>query len=98
MCVRPVYPAEDTTVQIALVGCGGRGAGAAANALAVKNGPIKLVAMADGFSEKLSQSHNRLQSEFGALMSVPEDRRFVSFDGYRKAMDCLKPGDVVLLT
>src|SRR2546425_12007845 len=31
-------------------------------------------------------------------MAVPEDRKFVSFDGYRKAMDCLKAGDIVLLT
>ena len=44
-----VHAAEDNTIQVALVGCGGRGTGAAANALSVKNGPIKLVAMADVF-------------------------------------------------
>ena len=31
-------------------------------------------------------------------MDVPEDRKFIGFDGYKKAMDCLKPGDVVILT
>src|SRR5437870_667972 len=52
MIVPHVHAADNSTIQIALVGCGGRGTGAAANALSVKNGPIKLVAMADVFSEK----------------------------------------------
>ena len=42
-----VHAAENNTIQVALVGCGGRGTGAAINALSVKNGPTKLVAMAD---------------------------------------------------
>ena len=44
-----VHASENNTIQVALVGCGGRGTGAAANALSTKNGPIKLVAMADIF-------------------------------------------------
>ena len=48
-----VHAAEDNTIQVALVGCGGRGTGAAVDALATKNGPIKLVAMADVFEDKL---------------------------------------------
>ncbi len=44
-----VHAAENNTIQVALVGCGGRGTGAATNALRVNNGPIKLVAMADVF-------------------------------------------------
>src|SRR3970040_1157907 len=51
-----VYAGEDNTIRIALVGCGGRGTGAAANALSVQNGPIKLVAMADVFGDRLSSS------------------------------------------
>jgi predicted dehydrogenase len=98
MVVPHVHAAEDSTVQIALVGCGGRGTGAAENALSVKNGPIKLVAMADVFTDRLRQSHNSLERQFGRQMSVPDDHKFVSFDGYKKAMDCLKPGDVVVLT
>ena len=43
----PVHAAGSDLIQIALVGCGGRGGGAAANALSVKRGPVKLVAMAD---------------------------------------------------
>ncbi|MFO0901486.1 MAG: Gfo/Idh/MocA family oxidoreductase [Pirellulales bacterium] len=91
-----VHAAGDDTIQVALVGCGGRGTGAATNALSVKNGPIKLVAMADVFDSRLKISHQSLQQHFGDRVDVPEDRRFVGFDGYKKALDCLKPGDVAI--
>lgn len=92
-----VHAAEDNTIQVALVGCGGRGTGAATNALRVENGPIKLVAMADVFPNKLSSSFQQLTKDTNEKMDVPEDRRFIGFDGYKKAMDVLKPGDVVIL-
>lgn len=92
-----VHAAESNTIQIALVGCGGRGTGAALNALAVTNGPTKLVAMADVVADKLNRSYDRLKTEMGAQVDVPNDRRFLSFDGYKSAMDALKPGDVVIL-
>ena len=79
------------------MGCGGRGTGAAENALGVKNGPIKLVAMADVFPRSSRDSHGRLRQKFAAQMDVPQDRQFIGFDGYRKALDCLKPGDVAIL-
>ena len=92
-----VHAAGDDTIQVALVGCGGRGTGAAANALSVKNGPIKLVAMADAFEDRLKVSHKSLSTSFGdKVVDVPEERRFVGFDAYRQAIDCLKPGDVVI--
>ncbi len=59
---RPGYTAEDNTIRVALVGCGGRGTGAAANALATRSGPIKLVAMADVFGERLDGSYEALKS------------------------------------
>src|SRR5689334_11808456 len=92
-----VHAAENNTIQLALVGCGGRGTGAAENALGVKNGPIRLVAMADVFPSKLADSHGRLRQKFSAQMDVPQDRQFIGFDGYRKALDCLKPGDVAIM-
>ena len=49
-----VHAAENNTIQVALIGCGGRGTGAAADALSAKNGPIKLVAMADVFEDRLT--------------------------------------------
>lgn len=85
-------------IQVALVGCGGRGSGAAVNALATKGGPIKLVAMADAFGDRLASSHENLSKAVGKQMDVPQERRFVGFDAYKQAMDCLKPGDVVILT
>jgi predicted dehydrogenase len=91
-----VHAAQDSTVQIALVGCGGRGTGAAQNALKVQNGPIKLVAMADVFENRLKTSHDSLKKAFDKDMDVPPDRQFVSFDGYKSAIDCLRPGDVAI--
>src|SRR5262245_64347730 len=91
-----VHAAGGDTIQVALVGCGGRGTGAAENALATKSGPTKLVAMADVFPAKMATSYKNL-SRFAKQMEVPQDRQFIGFDAYQKAMDCLKPGDVVIL-
>ena len=46
----------------------------------------------------MSTSFNNLQKKFSAQMEVPDERKFLGFDAYQKAMDCLKPGDIVLLT
>ncbi len=93
-----VHAAESNTIQIALVGCGGRGTGAAADALSTQSGPIKLVAMADVFPQRLAASHTNIEKLFPKQVDVPQDRRFIGFDAYKKAIDCLRPGDVVLLT
>lgn len=93
-----VHAAESHTIQVALVGCGGRGTGAAVNALSTKSGPIKLVAMADVFADRLGSSQRTLAKGLEKQVDVPEERRFIGFDAYQKAMDCLKPGDVVILT
>jgi|ERR1043166_4527744 predicted dehydrogenase len=93
-----VHAAGSSTVQVALVGCGGRGGGAASNALSTKSGPITLAAMADVFDHRLNTAYNNLKKQHGDAVDVPEDRRFIGFDGYKKAMDALKPGDVVILT
>ena len=98
LAVPSVHAAEDNTIQLALIGCGGRGTGAVANALSVKRGPTKLVAMADVFENRLQGSLKNLKKRFADRVDVPEDRRFIGFDGYRKAMDCLKPGDVAIFT
>lgn len=95
-----VHAAGSDLIQVALVGCGGRGTGAASQALSTTSGPIKLVAMADVFEHKLNSSFERLTKQFAptpASVEVPPDRRFIGFDSYKKAMDALKPGDVVIL-
>jgi predicted dehydrogenase len=93
-----VHAASSDVIQIALVGCGGRGTGAAANALQTDKGPVKLVAMADVFENRLNSSFDNLKAGHAGKMDVPQDRKFVGFDGYKKAMDSLKPGDIVILT
>ncbi|MCA9093810.1 MAG: twin-arginine translocation signal domain-containing protein [Planctomycetaceae bacterium] len=92
-----LYAAEDNTIRVALIGCGGRGTGAASQSLSTTSGPIKLVAMADVFPEKLSDSHARLQEAFKDQVDVPPDRRHVGFDAYKLAMDALRPGDVAIM-
>jgi predicted dehydrogenase len=93
-----VHAAAGDLIQLALVGCGGRGTGAANNALASNGGPLKLVAMADVFEKKLNDSYEGIKRERGDKVDVPRDRQFLGFDAYKKAMDCLKPGDIVILT
>lgn len=101
------YAAGDETIKVALVGCGGRGTGAATQALSTK-GPVKLWAMADVFEDKLEGSlaaltkgqKSRYDREkhqgFGGRVDVPPERRFVGFDAYKKAID--SGVDLVILT
>ncbi|MDG2149650.1 MAG: Gfo/Idh/MocA family oxidoreductase [Planctomycetota bacterium] len=95
-------PASDDpdVLRVGLVGCGGRGTGAAYQAVNAEPGTIKLVAMGDVFADRLDSSYNHLQSSLGdtaqARMDVPEDRRFVGFDAYQKVID--SGVDVVVLT
>ena len=96
LIVPRVHAAEDNTLQVALIGCGGRGTGAAADAMSVKQGPVKLVAMADVFEDRLRGSYQNLKTQFANQVDVPTDRQFVGFDGHQKAMDCLKPGDIAI--
>ncbi len=92
------HAAENSTIKLALVGCGGRGTGAVADAFSAKGGPVKLYAMADLFKHRLQGSLNNLKKSFKDKVDVPPERQFVGFDSYKKAIDCLVPGDVVLLT
>jgi predicted dehydrogenase len=100
MTLPMVHGKTDDVTKIALVGCGGRGTGAASNALSVSlaNGPTKLVAMADVFQHRLDGSYNGLKNKHKDKVDVPPDRRHVGFDGYKKAMDSLDKGDVAIFT
>jgi myo-inositol 2-dehydrogenase / D-chiro-inositol 1-dehydrogenase len=90
------YAGEDNTIRIGLVGCGGRGTGAATQALSTK-GPTKLVAMADVFDDRLKASLGQISSQFSPQVDVPPDRQFLGTDAYKKAVECVGPGGVVLL-
>ncbi|MDE0821378.1 MAG: Gfo/Idh/MocA family oxidoreductase [Opitutales bacterium] len=95
-----VHSQVDDTVRIALVGCGGRGTGAAHNALQVSdaNGPTKLVAMADVYQSKLDRSYAGIKAKNKDKVDVPPERRHIGFDGYKRAMDALRPGDIAIFT
>jgi myo-inositol 2-dehydrogenase / D-chiro-inositol 1-dehydrogenase len=91
---RSAHAAGDDLLKIGLVGCGGRGTGAAMNALgADKN--CKLVAMADAFGDRLESSLAALQKQAGDKVAVAPDRRFVGLDAGDKLIQ--SDVDVVLL-
>ncbi len=98
VAIPAVHAAEDNTIRLALIGCGGRGSGAVVNAFEATGGPVKLVAMADIFDKRLQTSLKNLSKQYADKIDVPKDRQFLGFDAYKKAIDCLKPGDVAMLT
>src|SRR2546426_1046005 len=82
VAIPQVHAAGSSTVQVALVGCGGRGTGAAGNALSThKQGPITLIAMADVFEHRLKDSYENIKKDHGDRVDVPQDNRFIGFDG-----------------
>jgi len=66
-----VHAAGDDLVQVVLVGCGGRGTGAASQALCTKSGPIKLIAMADVFEDRMRKSYDELKKAYAGQVDVP---------------------------
>ena len=95
-----VYARGGSTIRLALLGCGGRGTGAVGDALNVKgHGPVKLYATADLISEKMERSLKALREKFTrSQIDVSEDRKFRGFEGYKRAIDILRPGDVAMCT
>ncbi|WP_396591949.1 Gfo/Idh/MocA family protein [Allomuricauda sp. R78024] len=86
---------ENKTLKLALVGCGGRGSGAANQALQADDN-VELIAMADAFEDRLTSSLNNLSEKYEGTgkIKVKEKHRFVGFDAYKKAIDL---ADVVIL-
>src|SRR6185436_11286031 len=95
-----VHAQGSDQIKIALIGCGGRGGGAAKNALSVQKGGAKLVAMADVFENKLNNALRSLKrdQEVGEDVEVSDNNTFLGFDAYRHAMDTLRRGDVAIFT
>ena len=93
------FAAEDNTIRLALIGCGGRGTGAVGNALDVPNGgPIKLYAMADLWEDRMAKQYESLKQKYGDRIDVTPERKFLGFDSHKKAIDILRPGDVAMCT
>jgi predicted dehydrogenase len=88
------YAAPQNHLKLALIGCGGRGTGAVFQAFDTGH-PIKLVAMADAFEDRLEGSYKPIIEKYGKdKVDVPQERRFVGFDAYKKA---IAEADVVIL-
>ena len=83
---RTAHAAGSGQLSVALVGCGGRGTGAAANCLSVQD-DVKLIAVADAFEDQALRAVDALKKKFGAKVDVPRERVFVGFDAYRQAID-----------
>lgn len=89
------YVAPNETLNIAVIGCGGRGTGAVNNVLSTGDG-VKLVAMADAFEDRLEDSYSDLMGRYEGTgkIEVPDDHKFVGFEAYKHAIEL---ADVVLL-
>src|SRR6187200_153869 len=82
------FSGADTVIKIALIGCGGRGTGAATQALSTKQN-VQLVAMADAFKDRLDDSYNNILealAEKKDRVQVKEENKFVGFDAYKHAI------------
>src|SRR5205809_619299 len=90
---RSAFAAGGDTLKLALIGCGGRGSGAADQALSTE-GPLKLVAMADTFKDRLESSLSSLAAKHKDKVDVAPERQFIGFEAYKQAIAL---ADVVIL-
>ena len=84
---RGAHAFGDDTIKIGLIGCGGRGTGAASQAMNTA-GPTRLVAMTDAFEDRLQASLRGLKSQHGDKVDVPKEQQFTGFDGYKSVLEC----------
>src|SRR5438105_5655283 len=89
-----IFAGQNSTLKVGLVGCGGRGTGAAKNTL-VADSNVKLTAMADLFEDKAKASLATLQKnkQIGTQVDVKPDMIFTGFNAYKQVIDAC---DVVL--
>ena len=90
-----VHAAGSDVIKVGLIGCGGRGSGAAANAMSAGK-DVRLTALADTFKEQIDHSRKVLTKQFPEQMIVKEDQCFVGLDAYQQVI--ASDVDVVLLT
>lgn len=92
---KPAGGISANTLRVGLIGCGGRGTGAAAQALAA-DPDVVLTAMGDVFSDQLEKSYAAIMEEQPGKVKVEKSKKFVGFDAYKKVID--SGVDVVILT
>ena len=79
-----VHAAGSDKIQLALIGCGGRGSGAVGNAMTADDG-IHLTAMADLYEDRMERSRKVLEKNFEGRVDVPASRQFLGFDAFKRA-------------
>ena len=95
---RSAHAAGSETVKVGLIGIGGRGKGAANNAMKNTLGNVNLVAVADVFEHKIEKGLEQLTAGNGDRVQVPEANRFVGFDAYDRLLDSDDVELVILTT
>ena len=75
------------TIKVGVIGCGGRGTGAAIDCLTADPG-VEVVALGDLVPDRVESSLKRLTEAFPARVRVPLDRRFTGFDNYKGVCAC----------
>lgn len=85
---RSAHAAGSDTIKIGLIGCGGRGTGAAAQAMNTKGGEVRLVALADAFADRVQGAHRGLKGQYGEQIDVPTERMFHGFDAFKNLIQC----------
>lgn len=81
------HVAGSDLIKIALVGCGARGTRAAVQALNTTSGPVRLVAMADVFPDKIQSAYRAIKSQHADQMDVSRECQFVGLDAYQQVFD-----------
>jgi myo-inositol 2-dehydrogenase/D-chiro-inositol 1-dehydrogenase len=79
--------ADNTLIRVGLIGCGGRGSGAADQTLSVPDSNVKLVAIADAFESKVETAAKNLKAKHGDKVDLPPDRCFSGLDAYKKVFE-----------
>lgn len=99
VAIPAVHAAGSDKIQLALIGCGGRGSGAVGNAIKADDA-VHLTAMADLFEDRLDRSRQVLKKNFEGRVEVPTAKQFIGFNAFKAAIDSLRPnsGDVAMLT
>jgi len=92
---RSAHAAGSDLIKVALIGCGGRGRGAIMDRAQVQDN-LKVVAISDAFEERTRNVAELIRDE--EFVDLPNSRVFSGFDAYKKAIDCLSPGDQIVLT
>ncbi len=90
----PAFARSSNTLRVGLIGCGGRGAGAASQALEADPDTV-LTAMGDVFADRLDESYKELVEMYPTRVKVDKSHKFIGFDAYKKVIESV---DVVLLT